>query len=62
MLDIFLLTNRFVKSLGRSFNRLLEKREIVRVTSRMMNFGKQNRKFLRDVSKKIGFRHLKLNQ
>jgi hypothetical protein len=48
--------------LGRSFNRLLEKREIVRVTSRMMNFGKQNRKFLRDVSKKIGFRHLKLNQ
>jgi hypothetical protein len=48
--------------LGRSLYRLLERREIVGVTSRMMNFGKQNRGLLRDGIKSIGLGYLKLNQ
>ena len=62
MFNTFLLTNSIVKSLGRSLYRLLERREIVGITSRMMNFGKQNRGLLRGVIKSIGLGHLKLNQ
>jgi len=62
MFDTFLLTNSIVKSLGRSLNRLLKRGEVVSVTSRMMDFGKQNRGLLRGVSMRIGSKHLKLNQ
>ena len=62
MFNTFLLTNSIVKSLGRSLYRLLERREVVSVTSRMMDFGKQNRGLLRGVIKSIGLGHLKLNQ
>lgn len=62
MLNTFLLTNCIVKSLGRSLYRLLERREVVGITSRMVNFGKQNRGLLRGIIKRIGLRHLKLNQ
>ena len=41
MFNAFLLANSIVKSLGRSLYRLLERREIVGIISRMMNFGKQ---------------------
>jgi hypothetical protein len=48
--------------LGRSLNPLLKRGKVVSVTSRMMDFGKQNRRFLRGVSMRIGSKHLKLNQ
>ena len=62
MFNAFLLTNSIVKSLGRSLYRLLERREVVSVTSRMMDFGKQNKGLLRGFIKSIGLGHLKLNQ
>ena len=62
MFNTFLLTNSIVKSLGRSLYRLLGRREVVGITSRMMNFGKQNRGLLRGVIKSIGLGQLKLNQ
>ena len=46
MLNTFLLTNRMKESLGGGFYRLLERREVVNVTARMMDFGKQNGNFL----------------
>ena len=49
MFDTFLFTNSIVKSLGRSLNRLLERGKVVSVTSRMMDFGKQNRWLLRGI-------------
>lgn len=62
MLNIFLLTNRMKESLGGCFYRLLKRREVVSVTSRMVDFGKQNRRLLRDISIRIGSKSLKLNQ
>ena len=47
MLNTFLLTNRMKESLGGGFYRLLERREVVSVTSRMMDFGKQNEKIFK---------------
>ena len=46
MLNTFLLTNRMKESLGGVLYRLLERREVVNVTARMMDFGKQNGNFL----------------
>lgn len=62
MFDTFLFTNSIVKSLGRSLNRLLKRGEVVSVTSRMMDFGKQNKRQLTGIRKRIGFKRLKLNQ
>lgn len=62
MFDTFLFTNSIVKSLGRSLNRLLKRGEVVSVTSRMMDFGKQNKRRLTGIRKRIGFKRLKLNQ
>jgi hypothetical protein len=45
--------------LGGGFYRLLETREVVSVTSRMMDFGKQNGNFLKYVSQRIGRRCFK---
>ena len=39
MLDAFLLTHCFVKRFDSSLYRLLKRREVVRITSRMMDFG-----------------------
>ena len=46
MLNTFLFTDRMKESLGRGFYRLLERREVVNVTARMVDFGKQNGNFL----------------
>jgi hypothetical protein len=48
--------------LGGCFYRLLKRREVVSVTSRMVDFGKQNRRLLRDISIRIGSKSLKLKQ
>ena len=43
MFDAFLLTHSLVKRFNGSLYRLLKRREVVRITSRMMDFGKQTR-------------------
>ena len=46
MLNTFLLTNRMKESLDGVLYRLLERREVVNVTARIVDFGKQNGNFL----------------
>jgi len=46
MLNTFLLTNCMKESLDGILYRLLERREVVKVTARMVDFGKQNGNFL----------------
>lgn len=62
MLNTFMLVNSMKKSLDGGLYRLLERREVVIVTARMVDFGKQNGKFLKYVSERVGWKHLKLNQ
>jgi len=47
MLNTFLLVDSMKKSFDGGLNRLLERREVVIVTARMVDFGKQNGKFLK---------------
>jgi hypothetical protein len=47
MLNTFLLVDSMKKSLDGGLNRLLERREVVIVTARMVDFGKQNGNFLK---------------
>ena len=62
MLDAFLLTHSFVKRFDSSLYRLLKRREVVRITSRMMDFGKQIRVLETGNTIRIGFRSLKLSE
>ena len=62
MLNTFLLTNRMKESLGGGFYRLLERREVVSVTSRMMDFGKQLRVLKTGNIIRIGFGSMKLSE
>ena len=62
MLDAFLLTHCFVKRFDSSLYRLLKRREVVGITSRMMDFGKQTRVLKTGNTIRIGLGSMKLSE
>jgi len=62
MLDAFLLTHCFVKRFDSSLYRLLKRRKIVAITSRMMDFGKQTRVLKTGNTIRIGLGSMKLSE